>query len=307
MGIVDTYALSDGKYFLRLTVVDKTGVTITELGQIWIDNCLMPGFPNPDFLIFGNLTIHDVNHDGRGEILAHSGWGASIIDYRGKNIPGWPVKRDFVALFREIPSLSAGDIFGDGNCEIFFTAAKDLRFPQMPSYPIRAVYSDGSNVDGWPANTVTDDIFATALSSVVLEDLSGDGKPEAIVCGYYDGYIYVLNGDGTSYPGWPKQEIPYVDPSATGYGYYHINYSPAVGDVDMDGKKEIVVSSHGPNGNRISIWSSRGMLKNRISSKAVGSGEPVLVDVDGDGRLEIGQVNIFGIQFFKPGGSTAKG
>jgi hypothetical protein len=92
------------------------------------------------------------------------------------------------------------------------------------------------------------------LATVAVSDLDGDGRPE-IVAVTYPGTMYVLRDDGTVLPNWPER-LPDILPCT-----------------DTDTRP-----CRGPNA--------------RIQRGALAS--PALVDLDGDGRLDVVQAGLDG-------------
>ncbi len=163
---------------------------------------------------------------------------------------------------------------------------------------------------------------ASGESSPSLADMDGDGIFE-IVLATADGLVHVLNSDGEELPGWPRS-VEYMmefDPDnpanhlnspAISSGEIKNDYrasivsSVAVGDLDGDGSPEVVSASLE---GKIFAWRADGTLMSGfpVSSKGViwEDGDvygrkklltgpdpgffstPALVDLDGDGKLEI--------------------
>jgi hypothetical protein len=119
-------------------------------------------------------------------------------------------------------------------------------------FNVYVIQSDGSDLPGWPKK-----LRDTIWSSPVLFDLDGDGKLEIIIGDDthlegppYNtpngGALYVFRPNGTLYPGFPK----YIDQTMFS--------SPAVGDIDGDGRPEIVVGGgafySGNVGRKVYAW-----------------------------------------------------
>lgn len=123
-------------------------------------------------------------------------------------------------------------------------------------------------------------------SSVALGDLTGDGIPE-IVVGGLDGVLHAYRGNG-------QRLWRYDTGSAT------IEGKPAIGDINGDGRNEVVVGlggtlSSGAPGAVVALSNSGGGIWRYESDKDFNNdgvpdgvySSPTLVDVNGDGKLEI--------------------
>jgi subtilisin family serine protease len=123
---------------------------------------------------------------------------------------------------------------------------------------------------GWRTST-----GAPIVGSPTVADLDGDGTPE-ILLGTGDpdgnGWVHVWHEDGSPVPGWPFE----VAGGA-------VSGSVAAGDVDGDGTVEVVATSRAgvhalrADGTALAGWPQR---HHAFQS-------PTLVDLDGDGALEI--------------------
>lgn len=175
-------------------------------------------------------------------------------------------------------SPSIGNVDGIGGNEVVF-GSFDFRV-----YVIR---SDGSDLPGWPKK-LRDSIY----SSPALFDLDADGKLEIII-GVdthlegppfntpNGGALYVFRSDGAVVPGFPR----FIDQTMMS--------SPAVGDIDGDGKPEIVVGGgvfyQGNVGRKVYAFEcdGRDVPGWPVTVEAQVFDSPALADLDGNGHLDV--------------------
>ncbi len=134
-------------------------------------------------------------------------------------------------------------------------------------------------------------------SSPALADLTGDGRPEIIVA-TNNGHVLAVSGTGTVL--WDRDVAPLFGLAA---GSQRIMSSPAIGDVDGDGRPEIVVGTGyesstcrpggvvmlNSTGGPVPGWPIRTRDNNIAPSNCADPvfGTPALGDLDNDGDLEI--------------------
>lgn len=219
-------------------------------------------------------TIGDVDGDGRNEIFVDGTNGISAFRADGSLLPGWPVLTETANHAKVL-----ADLDGDGNLELI-AYAQEYAATQVAETRALAIYrSDGTLLRKWPlawcgftndvqkifpavadldgdadleivvpagcSEIVTFDhdrpdpkwqtsLTGKLLSSPVIGDVDGNGSPDivAAVCAENEGDpagIYVWNGDGQRWSGWPVLEE------------FSFTTAPALGDLDRDGRLEIVL------------------------------------------------------------------
>ncbi len=227
--------------------------------------------------IHSSPAVDDIDDDGFQEIIVGVGTlhptvctqgGLIVLNHLGKVEAGWP----FLSFGDETPpsgcwdtivsSPSIGDLDNDGDLEIV-AAGFDKR--------IYAWHHDGSLVNGFPPDSALRKRFPTwknlegrladnTWGSPALADLDRDGfldiiigtaegnfddswggdsggwtcpyaLPDGWAPGYCGGSLYAFDRYGKTLPGFPR------------YFYEIISSSPAVSDVNGDGKYEIFVGN----------------------------------------------------------------
>jgi len=230
--------------------------------------------------VYSSPAIGDINGDGIDDIVVCT-WGKYVYawSYSGGLLPGWPY--DNKDSIWSSPALA--DIDMDGVKEIIVGADSTggSGWPWPAGGLLYAFNGDGGIVPGFPQ--VTPEVL---WSSPAISDIDGDGLQEIIIgTGHYykaigrlttEGHrVYAYNHDGTPVPGWPVV--------AAGSTFS----SPAVGDIDGDGVREIVIACntmHGIGNDHIMAIKPNGTVM--WSNQAFGGpnlGSPALGDVNSDG------------------------
>lgn len=126
-------------------------------------------------------------------------------------------------------------------------------------------------------------------ASFVLADVNGDGIPDVVSppSRIGDGRLHVWIGDGKGhFSAWPirlTQDGKPVERGSVDYG------SVAVGDIDGDGKADIVTASHTAGLNSFFGDGAGGfeMVRTGLPRSEFSAQAIALVDADGDGRLDL--------------------
>ncbi|MBU2687150.1 MAG: VCBS repeat-containing protein [Actinobacteria bacterium] len=262
--------------------------------------------------IQGSPACYDVDGDGKQEVwvgdMDGRMWG---FDSSGKPLVkwGWPKQTYTMGGLSGIHSSPAvGDINGDGAVEIVVGTWGQR---------VYAWTYDGQALPGWPFNNED-----TVWSSPALADIDWDGVKEVVIGADSTGgpnwpyppggLLYVLEEDASVLPGFPR-----VTPEVTWS-------SPAVVDIDADGRYEIIVGTghyYTAIGNltteshRVYAYNHDGSPVPGWPAAVAGStfSSPSLGDVDGDGTGEIvvGTIPVNGygadgITVLEPDGNVAR-
>jgi hypothetical protein len=147
---------------------------------------------------------------------------------------------------------------------------------------------DFSNKCGW-------------LNSASLIPVNPDHDNRADVLGWNHSsqlsYRFWNGIELVDHPGWPKDFSPFLPTP------------PVVGDVDGDGREEIVVGTYDPSSNPSSgdllVFALDGTLRKRVAVPGGVKQIPALADIEGTGRLNVGYRSLTGQVYVEDFGSAS--
>ncbi|MCU1376510.1 MAG: hypothetical protein JWO68_3796 [Actinomycetia bacterium] len=254
-------------------------------GQVWAlapDGSNLPGWPqqtgNP---IDSSPAVADTNGDKKPELFVGTGTydrsQGSVLSYRGDGS-----RRFTVNLPDRVfphPSVFSSPAIGD----VGGSAGLDINVASLGLESIWSLEQDGVRRPGFPV--YADD---TVFSSPALVDVDGDGRRDIVV-----------GGDSTAGP--PLDHKGGILRAVRGNGQVMwelriddiVRSSPAVGDINGDGKPEIVVGAGDSYGGADSTKVFAVGLNGKLlpgwpqTTDGVTNASPTLADINGDGRLDV--------------------
>lgn len=312
---VDPRRLEPGGWTLRLRATDADGnvgedrsffTNLARDGTVRLRRLGTSGEASP--------AIADVDRDGRADVVLATSDGTVHV-FRGgrlRELRGWPRRQRPAphsrAAARRIGTVrsgflstpAVGDVTGDRRPDVVaagldgFVYGWSARGRTLKGFPYRIALAGPGHDE---RSTKLD---AAIYASPALADLDGDGRLD-IVVGAADQQIYAIDGRGRDLPGWPVLARDTPDGDVT-----KILSSPAVGDLDGDGRPDVVegtgevygstpdtegrVYAFDHAGRRLPGWPIHPPALAADAIPIAGEGtpmSPVLADVDGDGRDEV--------------------
>jgi hypothetical protein len=253
-------------------------------GNAWTNTHTPSGFGEP---VYSSVAIGDITGDGYPDIVFGS-FDRHIyaIDRNCNKI------MDYALGDTVWSSPALYDADGSGRDEIFiggdqsphgvFNVAGGV-FLALKWTP----FAPGNAFVAWHH-----EILDTVWSSPAIGNVQGNGQPDVVVgAGFYYGtadghrvYAWRLR-DGAAIPGWPV---------TTGGS---TETAPALGDLEGNGHTDVVVASsdsvvHAYRGSGQQLWARQLTFNN--TGPGHGAASPIIADLNGDGRNDVGVGNDWG-------------
>ena len=296
------------RYYYKISWVNDFGIEsqLSEVCEAWTTLPYLSGYPIaiPDYLgrtFAGSPTAMDVNNDGYKEIFftSYSEEDCGTLfafDRNGKelyDIDNNPhTVSGFVHLQGEMLATPAlADIDNDGKIEVVFSTRRYVSKPPLPDGGKVFAYktTGDANGDGKPDICWSESVGENMLGVILAPFKSNAATIESFVpIAAYQTPFPLLSNNGIQYGNFAH----YISWDNTRY-MEQIYYTAAVADIDNeDGHQEIVYNTlkgvfvyrKNSSGNYILNWSRTTTL---LSGYEYTNIPAVLVDLDGDGKMEI--------------------
>jgi hypothetical protein len=272
------------------------------------DGSIAWGYSTGQSRIWASPVVADFLGDKKLEVAVAANDTVVLLDAAGMPVPGFPTK-----WTRELRSLAAADVDGDGQLDLLAAPARS-----GSTDVIAAWRADGSFVPGFPpmatgsAKCDATCYFAGCYDqNVAAYDLDGDGKSDAVVP-HDNAYASFFKGTGEmfdAHPMYNRKKVAgvrylhklveavagYAEDESTALQAHFTNTAPAIGDIDGDGKADIVMLGSVQNAAQdqrklgVALWAVR-----PDGSRLSGWEEPFHVKAYLAGLEDLGDTNLVG-------------
>ncbi|MDI1315890.1 T9SS type A sorting domain-containing protein [Flavobacterium sp.] len=238
---------NDSKTDFAVAFIDSNYVSTYIQGTA--GNFTAQNYPLPNTMSIDELEIGDINNDSKKDIVCVSVSPSGIYSLKQNATNGF--NTSVYTTILGITGIDIGDLNGDGKTDVAYT-----KYGNTPLSKIGLLYQ---NTSSQLYNSAIELSAYDGAELIEIADLNNDGKNEIIVAhgGWENASVYQKNSSNvfSSYSLFP---IPISD-------HYNLQ-GMAVGDINHDGKKDIVVAD--VNRGLIILYSTTTLDINENSSKA---------------------------------------
>ena len=240
--------------------------------------------PKVDFATDGTplgIVIGDIDGDGKSDVVTANFTGTTVSVLRNTSTSGvisYAAKVGLATGDGPI-SVAVGDLDGDGKLDLVTANYSTTTVSVLRNTSISGIMSFAAKAD-----------FTVGAGpySVAIGDIDGDGKPDLAIISATNNIVSVLRNTSTSGSISFASKVDF----ATGVMPYNV----AIGDIDGDGKPDLVITNG--TDNTVSVFRNTSTSGNiSLSGKvdfATGMTPNVVIigDLDGDGKPDLSISNV---------------
>jgi hypothetical protein len=224
-----------------------------------------------------SVAVGDFNSDSKPDLVTANLLTNNVALLLGNGMGGFGAATSFSMGF--LPdAVAAADVSGDGKLDIITADAGDnggkvsVRLGDgMGGFGARTAF----NLFGFGFNTVEP-------HDIVASDLNGDGKLDLVTANFESDNAAVLLNNCTAPCTTPSFANPVFYPTGLNSG------SVAVGDVNADSKRDLVVTNHNSSNVSVLLGNGNGTFQTAVNFSPNGQPSAVaLGDVNGDGKPDL--------------------
>ena len=271
-GNPDLAVTSEGTFAVQLTTVS------VHLGNG------AGGFAAPVNLVVGqrpdSVAASDLNLDGKPDLVVANRFSSDVSVLLGDGLGGFAAAVSFPTGVGP-RSVVVGDFDADGNPDL---ATANFGIEPVPGTTVSVLIGDGLGGFGPPVDYAT----GTTPLVVVTSDFDSDGDLDLVTSNFFGNTVTLMLGDGLGGFGSP----------ATIFAAATTTTHVAIGDLDLDGNTDLLVSDSGLSaqapGATVFVLMGDGLGGfSPAAGFATGSGPLVAVvdDFDLDGRPDVATCN----------------
>ncbi len=272
------------------------------------DGSILWSYATEQNRIWASPVVGDFLGDKKLEVAVAARDTVILLDATGKPAPGFPVK-----WVNELRSLAAGDVDGDGQLDLLTAPGRSGN-----TDIIAAWHADGGFVPGFPpiatgAAKCDDKCYFAGCydQNVATYDLDGDGKSDVVVP-HDNAYASFFKGTGEMFDAnamYKRKKVAgvrylhnlteaiagYAENEDTALQAHFTNTAPAMGDLNGDGKVEILMLGSVQNAAQdqrklgVALWAMKS-----DATRLEGWEEPFYVKDYLAGLEDLGDTNVVG-------------